>query len=234
MKAQNERATATDFACVEALAEYHAMNAERMAGDPGAAVQAAMWRRILYSLRSPIERPFPPRFTEAHAVGLRAVVAKLKRANGPVVLSWEEADAILDFAEAALAREKPSRGDIVTGQGERATAGDVEALQDAVSRGKVLFGTATIQHDAALRILNSLRFPVEQQPRAYVLTDEDGTDVAVRLYRDDAEATAARQSLRLVVTPLYAVQQPSNEEQQPIRCNCVQCSHHDADISWLG
>lgn len=49
-----------------------------------------------------------------------------------------------------------ARPDLAETAGEL-TAEDVNSLQRAVSNGQVLFGTVTIQHASALRILSALR-----------------------------------------------------------------------------
>jgi len=81
--------------------ERKARDAEEMGGlyRSSARSGSARLRRILAALSAQQE---PPQFTDEHALGLGAVMDKLRRANGPVVLSWEEAEAVLDFAETAL------------------------------------------------------------------------------------------------------------------------------------
>lgn len=83
---------------------------EKVAADPDdTTYERAYTETVAHVLNSLRATPAVPdrqtRFTNEHAKGLGAVMDKLQKANGPVVLSWEEAEAVLDFAEAALAME---------------------------------------------------------------------------------------------------------------------------------
>lgn len=199
--------------------------------------------RILNSLRAtPAVPDRQTRFTNEHAKGLGAVMDKLQKANGPVVLSWEEADAVLDFAEAALAmeaavpavpdREALARALFAGCLDEEPTADRLDRLWLEITREDERNAWRR-QADRLVRVLGG-GFPAVLE-REVTLEDTDGemleqsgvedgdtirppatnNDVAwlTRAYRTEGQ----RQSALRILTALVDTPPPAVLEQEPIR-----------------